>query len=899
MKKRLIIVDISNFIFRAFYAIKPMNAPDGTPTNAVHGVLSMLLKLFSDYRPTHILVAKDTPGGSFRNNIYSDYKANRTEPPEELARQFPLISSLLEQMKLSCSFNDIYEADDIIGSAVYKWKGDVDEIFIASGDKDLMQLVGGPVVMLDTMKNKIYDEKGVFEKMGVWPSQIVDYLAMVGDRSDNVPGIKGIGAKGASKLLAEHGPLEKCIEMKSVFKGKVLTRAFGEYAHQGLLSKKLVKIVTNVDMNMSLEDTEYCFYPDDSLLHFLASLGFKTIPKRLREQREQNDREEGGESEGSFMVLNEEKHLKRSTLVIVEDESSLKELLALIESCANLSFYTEFDSDDICGRTLIGVGISFDGKKSFYCPMLLGKITASQGRELLKACWSNENLEVFSDHIQRDISFALNQGLDFKAQTFDVSQAFYNVRSSSENSLEEMTRQLLDETLPAWNRKKEYEKITDSAFASLYFCERAVALYELAEILKEDLKKQSLENIYYNIDDKLIPVLARMENHGIGVDIAFFRDFEREIQSLLENLERKIFSYNGDEPLNLNSPKQVGEFLFDRLGLFPIKETKTGLSTDSEVLMELAARGNSPVPDLLIQYRELGKLLSTYVSVIPKLVNARTGRVHSHFNQNIATTGRLSSTHPNLQNIPIRSEMGRKVRKGLVAGKGCVFLGADYSQVELRILASLSGDETMGEAFREGRDIHAQTASEVLGVDISTIDSRDRSNAKAVNFGLIYGQSSFGLAKNLRISRREAKEYITKYFGRFGRVKAFLDGLKEECARRGFVQTYHGRKRFLPDIYSKNRVERANAERMAVNGPIQGTAADIIKKAMIDIDERIRKGGLDSKMILQIHDELIFEVPHREVDTLRPMVVEVMEGVEASLALKVTVGVAPNWFDLK
>ena len=874
-----------------------MNAPDGTPTNAVRGVLSMLLKLLSDYRPTHILIAKDTPGGCFRNNIYPDYKSNRTTPPEELSRQFPLIASLLESMKLPFIENDIYEADDIIGSAVIKWHENFDEILIASGDKDLMQFVDGSVKMLDTMKGKIYDRKAVFEKMGVRPDQIVDYLSMVGDSSDNIPGMKGIGAKGASKLLATYETLEECIKHKATFQGKKLTGAFSCYLDDGLLSKKLIKIVTNVDLTVTLQEMNYSFYPNKALMDFLKALGFKTMLNKLEEIKQQVDKSD--RQEDSVLSSFDESPVKKSDVTIVKGERALEDIITLLESAMSFSFYTEFNKDQFCERDIIGIGISFDGIKSFYCPMLENGLSTKQKSKLLKACWSNENVEVSSDHIQQDISYCLLHNIEFKAKTFDISQAFYNIKSDAKNGLNAITGELLGEVPSPWDKDKEWEKIHDEEFASEYFAWKAMAIYRATEILKEQLKEKSLEDIYYKIDDPIFRILAKMEHFGIGVNIEFFSGLEKTIRDTLEEKEKILQSYAVGDPINLNSPKQVGEFIFTDLCLPIIKKTKTGPSTDSEVLFELASRKLSPVPKLLLEHRELGKLLSTYVLVIPSLVNKKTGRVHTHFHQNITATGRLSSSRPNLQNIPVKSEKGKILRKGFTAIKGCVFLGADYSQVELRILAYFSKDETMLRSFQEGRDIHTQTASEILRVNIEKVTPEERSKAKAVNFGLIYGQSSFGLAKSLRISRNEAKEYITTYFERFSQVKIFLDGLKEECSQKGYVSSYYGRKRFLPDIRSQNRTIKANAERMAINAPIQSTAADIIKVAMINIEKRLMTEKLSSKMILQVHDELIFEVPHKEVPSMKKIVIEEMENACDAIPLKVDINVAETWFDLK
>ena len=890
------IVDVSHFIFRAFYATPPMNAPDGTPTNAVRGILSMLLKLLSDHRPTHLLIAKDTPGDCFRHNIYPEYKANRTDPPEELSRQFPLVENLLDKMKLPSWKSDIYEADDIIGSAVAKWHKSFDEIWIVSGDKDLMQFVDGSVKMLDTMKDKIYDKEAVFEKMGVWPDQIVDYLSMVGDSADNILGMKGIGAKGASKLLAQYGSLEECIKNKEHFKGKKLTQAFSEYLDNGLLSKKLIKIVTNVEINLSIQEMNYSFYPGESLMSFLETLGFQTMLKKLIEIKHQVDE---SSAETTDAIIFEEKTVKKSDVAIVKDKKMFEKIMAHLENSTSFSCYTEFSLDHVCESRLLGIGISFNGTQSFYCPILSGGLDSKQQETLLKACWSRQNVEVLSDHIQRDMTHCLSHNINFMAETFDVSQAFYNIKSSSKNKLSIITGELLGEALDHWDLDKELDKIYDEDFASEYFAQRAVSVYKVAEILKEQLKSQELEDVYYNIDNPLFPILAKIEYNGIKVEEDHFCQLEQDIQHLLKEKEEIIQSYSTKGPINLNSPKQVGEFLFEDLCLPIIKKTKTGVSTDSEVLYELDSRNISPVPQLLLQHRELVKLLSTYVLVIPSLVNKKTGRVHTHFYQNVTATGRLSSGRPNLQNIPVRTETGKILRKGFVASEGHVFLGADYSQVELRILAYFCQDETMLRSFRDERDIHTQTASEILGLTPEEVKPEDRAKAKTVNFGLIYGQSSFGLAKSLRISRKEARDYIVKYFERFSCVKIFLDELKEKCSREGYVKSYHGRKRFLPDIHSTNRMIKANAERMAINTPIQSTAADIIKIAMINIEKRLLNEKLNSKMILQVHDELIFETPHGEVEVMKRIIADEMENVCPSISLKVDVTTASNWFDLK
>lgn len=904
MSKRLIIVDVSNFIFRAFFAVRHMNAPDGTPTNAVHGVLMMLRKMLAEYQPSHLLLARDTKGGSFRNELYDAYKANRTEPPDELVPQFALIDQALEKLGMPSISDERHEADDIIGSAVCQWKDYFDEVLIASGDKDLMQFVGGNIKMLDTMKNKIYEPNDVFEKMGVRPDQIVDYLSMVGDTSDNIPGMRGIGAKGAAKLLAEHDTLEACIAAKDTFKGKKLVEAFSDYLEDGLLSKKLIQIVTDMDLPLKAEDTHYKFHPNDDFIDFMKRLGLKMVMGQFLELRQAEERvahaqkASGSNDDEPILVnLSAESHAPQIDVSIVDD---FEKFMSTAKAWTAVGTHTAYDSEDPLARKLVGVAISGDGHKAFWLPFV-GEHALGAGdfKKLVEHFWSSGTVEWLSEHVKADISFALREGIALNAPTFDISQVHYNLSADRAHTIEAMAKEHLGLNLTAFNLKKEAPLLADAAWAAKTFGERAVAIYEVSRVFKNELKEKELEKVYYDIDDKLFPVLAKMENQGISIDAPYFHEFEKELDSALSELQQKAWDSVGEE-FNLNSPKQLGEILYNKLELPILKKNKTGPSTDAEVLEELASRELHPLPELLMQYRELGKLLSTYVKAIPQLANSTSKRIHTHFNQNVAATGRLSSTDPNLQNIPVRTELGRKVRRGFVATPGNVLVGADYSQVELRLLAHFSQDPTMVQAFRENQDIHAQTASEVLGIALKDVKAIDRSKAKAVNFGLMYGQSSFGLAKTLRISRGEAKDYITKYFERFSSIKSYLDGLKEEAEKHGYAITMHGRRRYLPDIHSSNRTIKANAERMAINSPIQGTAADIIKLAMIEVEKRLAEKDYEAQMLLQVHDELIFEVKKERASELAEMVREVMEGVvELSIPLKVDVGTAENWFDLK
>ena len=885
-KKRLIIVDVSNFIFRAYFAIqRPMTSPTGVPTKAVYGVQSMMLKMLSEHKPTHIFLARDTKGGSFRNKIYPEYKANRSAPPEDLIPQFALIDRLINLMNLPTFSHDDYEADDIIGSACVQWKDHFDEIYIASGDKDLMQFVGGNIKLLDTMKDKLYTPLDVEEKMGVRPDQIVDYLSIVGDASDNIPGMKGIGAVGAAKLLKEFGTLENIIINKDQLKGKKVIEAFTDHLELGLLSKKLVQITTDLDLGHAPEETSISFYPTNELIDYMKELGFNSAIAKYQEMRFQYHLSRESDKNMAMAPVDEKldsalfKTSVATNVNLVEvDENNFNEIMKLVAEAKVFSQHILFDSEDIYSRKIHRVYFAFDDVSAY-------TVDRNLVNDLINTVWSNPEIEIIGENLKRDFVYSLINQIEFNATRFDIGLAHFNINTNTRHNVD-----LLAE---------EYLQMEMGADEHMANGQRAQAIFLLSKIFKNHLSELNLQNIYDTIDLKILPVLAKMEREGISLNANYLREFEVELTNEIKNLEKKIFEVSGEE-INLNSPKQVGVLLFDKLQLPAIKKTKTGYSTDADVLEELDGMNISEVPGLLLTHREYGKILSTYVKALPGLVNPTTKRIHTNFNLTVAQTGRLSSTNPNLQNIPVKSPMGEKVRKAFIAKPGKILLAADYSQVELRLLAHFSEDPMMLKSFQDDLDIHSQTASEVLDIPLSQVTSSDRGMAKTVNFGLMYGQSSFGLATTLKISRTAAKAYIDKYFTRFSSIKTFLDTLKDKAEQTGYAETYHGRKRFLPDIHSQNRTIKAQAERMSINSPIQGTAADIIKIAMINIDMEMDKRELKSKMLLQVHDELIFEVEEEEIDIMKELVKRGMETVvNLKVPLKVEMGFGVNWFDLK
>ncbi len=875
--KKLIVVDVSNFIFRAFFAIRPLHAPDGTPVNAVYGVLSMLHNMIIKYNPTHILIARDTKEGSFRKEIYPEYKAHRTEPPDELIPQFPLVDELIKALGLPEIKEAGYEADDIIGSAVTQWRKEFDEILIASGDKDLMQFVDGPVKMLDTMKEKVYSREDVKEKMGVYPEQIIDYLSLIGDSSDNIPGVDGIGPKGAQNLIDEFGTLDNILANVDLIKNKKNQTAIATHREKALLSKELVKIVCDLKLKLLPSETNYRLKLNSEMEAFLNKVGFRLWQAKLAEFREVPV------SAIKVVEKKQAQKVERWTLIDVKKHIAGQEVISITHLCDDdLNQHQYWKAIAIATNRAVG-----------YCT--LGKEEAKTLVDILHearalvVCYQSKPL--------LQLAFVAGVKPDFKY--FDLAQAHFILNPEFRHDLDTIAEEFLGHKLSSAPQGQSdlFGNASDEELN--YQGEKAEAILNLYPILRNKMREMKVERPYDELDIPLIKVLAEMELEGVHLDIPFYKELEVEFSRQVLEIESEVIKIAGDK-VNLRSPKQVGELLFEKLQLPVIRKTKTGYSTDAEVLTELASMKVHPIPELILKYREIEKLLSTYVKALPLMVNPETKKIHTHFQPSNAATGRLSSDNPNLQNIPVRSENGRKLRRGFVPSPGRVLLSADYSQVELRLLAHFSQDKNMIEAFRHDRDIHKQTAAEIFDVSLDQVTKDMRNGAKAINFGLMYGQSSFGLSQTLHISQSEAKKYITSYFQKFQSVKSYLDSLKEKAEKVGYAETLFGRKRLLPDIKSTNRQIKAMAERVAINSPIQGTAADIIKLAMINIQRILSERKLQTKMILQVHDELIFDVVPSELEEIKVMVQEQMEGaVSLTIPLKVEISSGNNWFDLK
>jgi DNA polymerase-1 len=842
------IVDVSSFIFRAFYAIRMLNAPDGTPVNAVYGVLSMLLKILQRPDCQYVVLAQDSKEKSFRSEIFEAYKANRSEPPDELKPQFALIDNLLDTMGIARIKIPGFEADDIIGTLVKLHKDKFKKIFIVSGDKDLFQLVDEQTVMIDTMKDVHYSPEDVKTKMGVLPHQIVDYLSLVGDSSDNIPGVKGIGEKGAAKLLEQFDNLENILKSNAEISNTKMQTALKNYAQDALLSKKLIQLDCDIKLDQSVESFLKPNLHTEKLKTFLLNYGFKSLVTKIF-----------SEAKAAETVATKQVEIPISSapvITLIDLSLKLKALkkrkISYFELQEKIYIYTEQDEYFI---------VNPEEKISLF-------------HQLIKL-----EFKIFLFDSKSTIKELHLENKDTLVNFIDISLISFTLNTEGKRSLKDLASQHL--SLEVSDAPEEQVKV----------------LYQLGEMLIEKLHHEGLEKIYFNIDLPMNLVLSNMEREGILIDQMYFKILSKDFSDELAKIEKEIFT-SANTSINLKSPKQVGQLLFEKLNLPALKKTKTGFSTDSSVLEKLDTMNLSPIPGLMLQYREIDKLLSTYVNSLPELIHA-DGRLHTTYHLTIAATGRLTSEAPNLQNIPIKTKRGQLLRKGFIAKEGYSLVAADYSQIELRILAHYCQDKAMVAAFNQGKDIHRQTAAEVFGIAPDKITDEQRNYAKAINFGLIYGQSSYGLAETLNIDQKQARDFIEKYFQKFSAVKIYLDQLREFCEKQGFAQTYLGRKRYLPDIKSSNRMLKAQAERMAINTPVQGTAADLMKMAMVELQNKIAQKFPTTKMLLQVHDEIILESPEVDVKVIAELTKQVMESAMVlTIPLKVDVSVGKNWLEM-
>ncbi|MDQ0874006.1 DNA polymerase-1 [Paenibacillus sp. V4I3] len=884
---KLIIIDGNSIANRAFYALPLLSNSSGLHTNAVYGFTTMLLKLIEEEKPTHFLVAFDAGKITFRHKEYTEYKGGRAKTPSELSEQFPLIKDLLKAFKIPQFELTGYEADDIIGTLTKAADERGEKVLLVSGDKDMLQLASEHVTVAITRKGisevDLYNPAEIKERYGLSPAQIIDLKGLMGDTSDNIPGIPGVGEKTALKMLHEFGSVEEVLANSASLKGKMKEKV-EEHAKDAIMSKELATIFREVPMETEWDVFRYDGFDGQALSSMFRKLEFKSLLEKM---------DFGPSSEAEDQVV-------ESLEAVVVTEVNMGELIGKIGDSAAIHVEAVGGNP----HQAAGVGVvwfTYDGEMntSYFVPLALLK---SEAGELLRTWLSDDSKkkQLFDQH-RAQLVLAW-QGIHLKGVDFDALLAAYLLDPTESNlSLSGLTGKY---SLPGVKTDEEVFgkgakfRLPELAALSDHLGRKAMAIARIVPVLREELEKSEMHSLFYELELPLAGVLAEMELRGIALDAEGLKAFGVELAGKLDAIMTRIYTLAGVE-FNINSPKQLGEILFEKLGLPAWKKTKTGYSTDAEVLERLAPYHE--VVGEILNYRSLAKLQSTYVEGLLKEVRPETGKVHTYYRQTIAATGRLSSQFPNLQNIPIRLEEGRKIRKVFVPSEpGWYILAADYSQIELRVLAHISQDDNLKEAFLQNMDIHTKTAMDVFGVEESAVDANMRRQAKAVNFGIVYGISDYGLSQNLDITRRDAAQFIEQYFAVFQGVRKYMDEIVKDARRDGYVTTLLQRRRYLPEITASNFNLRSFAERTAMNTPIQGTAADIIKLAMVQMADRLKQDGLKSRMLLQVHDELVFEVPEEELETMRRVVPEVMAAaLQLDVPLSADVDFGLTWYDAK
>jgi len=883
---RILLVDGTNSLYRAFFAIPPLRAPDGTPTNAAYGFINMLMKVIREEEPDRVIVVFDARGPTFRHEIYDAYKAHREAQPEDLSVQFPIVQELVDAYRIPIVSLPTFEADDVIATLVARAPKEA-QISIVSTDKDLMQLVSDRVTLLDGVKDRRYGPDEVEERFGVRPDHILDLRSLVGDPSDNIPGVRGIGEKGAAKLIAQWGSLENLIEHRDEITPTRAKNALESHLEDARLSKRLATLRTDAPVPREL-DSESLDAPDrDALRALFERLGFVRLIEAIDAQGD---------------VSAAKPAATALTTQRVNDRQTLDAAVAELRALPVLPLFCVLGENPPLSGEVVGIAFGLSADRAAY--VAVGGQSGELARELvidrLRPLFDGAKSRAWSACDAKQIQIVFGElGLELPPPAFDLGIASQLLDPSGASSPSALAQRELGRKLPSWEdlagrgaKATPVRELPPDAIAD-WAGQQACALAALRDVLVGRLEHDGLAQLCETVELPLTGVLARMQRTGVRIDETLLEKLSEEWRLRLEQIEEKIYALAGERFL-ISSPKQLQQILFEKLMLPPIKKTKTGYSTDEGVLVQLASKHELPAQ--ILAYRQLAKLRSTYVEALPRLVNPATGRIHPTFHQLGAATGRLSAADPNVQNIPIRSEEGIRIREAFIPAEGNVLLSADYSQVELRILAHFSGDQSLVDAFEAGEDIHRRTAAEVAGIAIEAVSDDQRARAKAVNFGIIYGVSAYGLANQLGIASAEAQATIDAYFERYRGVREFIDGTIEQARERGFVQTLLGRRRYLPDLGSRNRTLRQAAERMAVNSVIQGTAADLIKKAMVDLAAAIETADVHAAMILQVHDELVFEAPPAAVDALTALVVERMEEVwPLRVRLRVDVGVGANW----
>ncbi len=909
-----ILVDGSSYLYRAFHALPPLSTSKGQPTGAIKGVVNMLRSLRKEYPHSAMAVVFDAKGDTFRNAMYPEYKANRPPMPDELRSQVQPLHAIIRAMGIPLLIVDGVEADDVIGTLAMQAREHKHDVLISTGDKDMAQLVGPHVTLVNTMTNTVMDREGVIEKFGIAPEQIVDYLALMGDKVDNIPGVDKCGPKTAVKWLQEYGTLDNVIANADRIGGKI-----GENLRTAItflpLSRQLATIKVDLDLPQNWHDLKPDEPDRETLLALFTEMEFRSWI---------NEISHGGDVIAAVKQRDNTKDMFPAPEEPIAADNKLPDFTAQYETVTDMehlqrwikklaaadyfSFDTETDQLDYMQANIVGLSFATACGEALYIPVAhdyLGapaQLSRSETLQALKAILESDQHKKVMQHGKYDMNVLARAGITLRGVAYDTMLESYVLDSvATRHNMDDLAKKYLDYTTVGFEdiAGKGANQLTfnqiDLEKAAFYAAEDADITLRLHETLWPQLCKESaLQSVFESIEMPLVPVLSRIERNGVLVDARILHQHSIELGERMQQLTQQAFELAGQE-FNLGSPKQLQEIFYDKLQLPVLKKTPTGQpSTAEPVLAELAL--DFPLPKVIMEYRGLSKLKSTYTDKLPQMIDPATGRVHTSYHQAVTATGRLSSTDPNLQNIPVRTEEGRRVRQAFIASPGYKILAADYSQIELRIMAHLSADAGLCDAFAKGLDIHRATAAEVFGMALDKVTNEQRRSAKAINFGLIYGMSAFGLAKQLQTGRGQAQEYIDLYFSRYPGVLRYMEETRHHAAENGYVETLFGRRLYLPDIHAKNGGIRQAAERTAINAPMQGTAADIIKRAMISVDQWLATSGIDARMIMQVHDELVFEVAEKDVETLQHNVQGLMSGAAAlHVPLVVDTGIGNNW----
>lgn len=899
-KPPLILVDGSSYLFRAFHALPPLTNKAGEPTGAMLGVVNMVRRLLDTYKPTDIGVVFDAKGKTFRNEMYTEYKATRPPMPDELRQQIDPLHKLIRAMGLPLISVSGVEADDVIGTLAKQATDAKKKVVISTSDKDLAQLVNEHVTLIDTMSNKTYDIDGVVEKFGVPPSKIIDYLALTGDKADNIPGVHKCGPKTAVKWLGLYDTLDGVMANADEIKGKI-----GEYLREALpllpLSYDLATIKLDVELDVTIETLKILNADTETLRPMLERYQFRAWLNEL-------DGQTPAASGGTAPEVPAVDKIEKRDYQIITTNAALEQWLKRIQDKGIFAFDTETTSISYMDAEVVGLSFAVEPGEAAYLPVAHDyegapdQLSRDEVLEAFKPVLESNDIKKIGQHLKYDRNVLLNHGIELRGIEHDTMlQSYVCDASANRHDLDVLAKKYLDiktihfEELAGKGAKQLTFNQIELEPAGEYAAEDAdVALQLHNQLNKIVTAEPALDKVYREIEIPLLSVLSNIERTGVLVDADLLHAQSKEIEQKVKTVEALAYEDAGQE-FNLGSAKQIGELLYEVKGMPVIRKTPKGQpSTAEDVLEQLAV--DYPLPKLILEYRSLSKLKSTYTDKLPQQISAKTGRVHTSYHQAVASTGRLSSSDPNLQNIPVRSHEGRRIREAFIAPEGYQLLAADYSQIELRIMAHLSADESLLSAFDQGLDIHSATAAEVFGNTLDEVDADQRRAAKAINFGLIYGMSAFGLARQLDISRGDAQQYINLYFERYPGVKRYMDSTKMNAKHRGYVETVFGRRLYLPDINSSRYQMRQYAERTAINAPMQGTAADIIKRAMIDVDHWLRDDKIEARVIMQVHDELVLEVKEGQTEKVSSELAGIMIGAGTlNVPLEVEIGVGANW----